>query len=547
MTADAYPKTCSWRTDQGLEQPTMAPGQPGIQILLSRETGVYGQLVDAVTKKPIPNEKVYLIHRQEGRTMPVLAWSYAQGTVLWKTMGGDNRECVTTPTGLFVATGLPAGEYHVGLDPFTHPNRKWVALNQAVRVDEGKVVRIEVQAIRPAIVKLYCEDREQSKAVRGIQFRIVSTSESETSVPSYSKTFSSIKFRSVDSETVTLLKTALSFDQSIQDPTTDEQGMVTLTLVPGRYRIESVTREGYELDGAPIEFETRSGEERILKIPVVFESNKVGIWGTCMDESGKPLVGVRLRILNKPEIACVSDSTGYFQFQIPGPEDRFRHEQSVLFADHPETGTCVVRMRADSIQKDHTIVLKPNRVLTGQVLDPSGLGIQNATLVMYLCLHPNLSFLYNLTDPTGYLPISTDYTDSTGAFRIGSLDPDQTYVLRIQHPGYGYYNYTVRSQQWMVTSAAVSNPGGTDNPIRVKPSTPLNLDVGPLTLSPSNLDLSGVVVNLRGKPVANIRLDLSGSEQVPGLFAVSDPNGLFRFDNPCSRQSSSFLSRQSAV
>jgi hypothetical protein len=532
VIAETYPKTFSWRTDQGLERPSMAPGQPGIQILLSRETAVYGQLIDASTRKPIVNEKVYLICHRDGRTLPALAWHFVQGTVLTKTMGDDNRECVTTPNGVFVATGLPAGQYCVGMDPFTHPERQWIVRSQLLQVEEGKVVRVNVAAIRPAIVKLICLDRDNQKPVEGVKVQIVSISEPEKKdLQSPPTTTTLFVGSSITSGPTTILKTAWNSNQTILDPVTDAQGRATMTLMPGRYRIESTAKEGYKRDDAPVEFEAHSGEEQTVKVPVVYESDKVGVWGTCVDQSGRPLAGVQLRILSKPEISSVSDSTGHFQFQIPEDQDRFRLEQSVLFAEHTETGTCVVLMKTGLIQKDHSVTLKPSRSLTGQVLAPSGVGIDKVALTVYLSCRPSQLALNTQMDETFLLPVSTHLSGPGGVFRIGFLDPEQTYVLQIQQSGYGRHNYTVRPRQWMTTFVPESTPGIPDKPTRKEPTTPLDLDLGCVTLSPSNLDLSGIVVNVRGKPIGNMRLGLSGFEQTPGLFVVSDPNGHFRFDH----------------
>jgi hypothetical protein len=505
VIAEAYPKTFSWRTDQGLEKPSMAPGQPGIEILLSRETGVYGQLIDSATGKPVANEKVYLIRYQKGRTLPTFAWHFVQGTVLMKTMGDDNRECVTTPNGVFVATGLPAGEYRIGMDPFTHPDRRWIAQRQSVQVEEGKVARVPVPAIHPARVTLLCVNRDQQKPVDGMQVKIVSIA--ETGQPESAKP-------SAGSGAVTVLKTALSYEQTYLDPATDEKGQATMTLAPGRYRIESVAKEGYKKDDVPVEFEAHAGEEQTVKIPVVYESDKVGIWGTCQDESGRPLVGVRFRVLAKQEISCTSDPSGRFQLRIPPGNRSILSGQPFFVAEHPETDSSVTLKGTYAINKDHTVILKRSRSLSGRVVNPSGMGIDQAVVTVGLSqkLSPDRNDI--LLDEDEFLPVCTQKTDSRGVFRIGLLDPDRRYVLHIQSPGYGRHSDLIEPR-----IPGTKDPG----------SLAVNLD--PVTLSANNLELSGIVVDNLGYPISGIRFVVSGIGQAKKTTAVSGSDGRLRFDN----------------
>jgi hypothetical protein len=305
----------------------------------------------------------------------------------------------------------------------------------------------------------------------------------------------------------------LVYEQTFLDPATDSQGQARMTLAPGRYRIESVAKEGYKRDDVPIEFEAHAGEEQAVKIFVVYESDKVGIWGTCQDESGRALVGVRFRILAKQEISCTSDPSGRFQLRIPPDNQSILSGQPFFVAEHRETDSSVTLKGIYAINKDHTVILKRSRSLSGRVVNPSGMGIDQAVVTVGISkkLSPDRNDI--LLDEDEFLPVCTQKTDSRGVFHIGLLDPDQRYVLHIQSPGYGRFSDLIEPR----------NPGTQD-----PGSLVANLDQ--VTLSANNLELSGIVVNEEGYPIPGIRFVVSGIGQAKKMTAISGSDGRLRFD-----------------
>jgi hypothetical protein len=140
--------------------------------------------------------------------------------------------------------------------------------------------------------------------------------------------------------------------------------------------------------------------------------------------------------------------------------------------------------------------LEPGAILTGKVVDRDGKGIGDATVAMEL---------QTSNWPGGFLGFVT--ADAEGRFEIRALPPGYGYALSARSMGYRIGRVEVRSDDVR------------DN----------RIDLGPIVLARGEFSVSGVVVDVNGKPVANAEIFCTGEGQ-PGAGAVTDADGRFRVD-----------------
>jgi thiol-disulfide isomerase/thioredoxin len=101
-------------------------------------------------------------------------------------------------------------------------------------------------------------------------------------------------------------------------------------------------------------------------------------------------------------------------------------------------------------------------------------------------------------------------TDSEGKFEVRAIPPEHK------------YNVTASAEEYGQRRVGVHSNDAVDN----------RLDVGQLTLALANLSVSGVVVDVNGKPVANGRVSVYGEGQ-PYREAQTGTDGKFTIEKIC--------------
>ncbi|MBM4027170.1 MAG: redoxin domain-containing protein [Planctomycetes bacterium] len=256
---------------------------------------------------------------------------------------------------------------------------------------------------------------------------------------------------------------------------TDAEGIARLRLAPGTYQVHGPTKQGYSYTQQP---QTVTIEEGATKRITAALTEAPRIRGIVRDPDGAPVAGARVRLMPAGYQDTFADADGRFEIvwdRGGWPADRTtfcllaRHEQRNLVA--------AVEIGEGASTLD--VKLEPGVVLAGRVVDPDGKGLAGARIMPML----NMSnWGSSLTG--GQVP-----TDGSGNFEVRAAPAGRKYSIYASADGYG----STRSEQVQADDAVKDR-----------------LDVGVFTLPLANLAVSGQVVDLEDRPVANASLTVSG-------------------------------------
>jgi formylglycine-generating enzyme required for sulfatase activity/protocatechuate 3,4-dioxygenase beta subunit len=220
------------------------------------------------------------------------------------------------------------------------------------------------------------------------------------------------------------------------------------------------------------------------------------ITGAVQDATGTPVDGANIRILPNKNRELRLHPEG--KFEINWQPRKSKENQSIhyLSVRHKERNlAAIVEINKDTDTID--VVLQRGGTLTGKVVDSAGKGIEKAVVTMRL-KGPN-----GIEEYTGF----SDRTDAEGKFDIRAIPLGHQYILITRSRGYGM----TRTE---IDSGNVSNN---------------RIDAGSIVLVRGQLTVSGIVVDVNGKPVADIGVYCHGKGQ-PGSSTVTDANGKFKLD-----------------
>lgn len=230
-------------------------------------------------------------------------------------------------------------------------------------------------------------------------------------------------------------------------------------------------------------------QERKSEIKTV---TSMAITGVVRDDAGIPIDGVYMQILPPP--------SGWILRKYP--EGRFETHQFTesseasihkyhFVARHTQRNlVAFVDFNEDANNLD--VMLEPGAILTGKVVDPYGKGIQGTRISIHS------------PDWRMFLSPTIIKTDTEGKFEIRALPLGHKYSVTAIATGYRINKIEFQTKE-----------------------TPDNrIDAGPIVLARGQFSVSGVVVNRKGKPVANASVHCTGNEQVD-IHTQSDANGRF--------------------
>ncbi len=171
---------------------------------------------------------------------------------------------------------------------------------------------------------------------------------------------------------------------------------------------------------------------------------------------------------------------------------------------------------AHDLEEDATTVdlrLERGLVVAGRVENATGKPLANASVQLHL-------WAGNTGSSFDDKPITTD---AGGRFEFKALPPDRRYSLWATAKGYGSANASIQSGD------AETN----------------RLELAPCVLQVADRKLAGQVVDAEDKPVARVRVHLSGQGQ-PNDFVQTDDQGRFAFNQVCEGQIHLYASAQNA-
>jgi hypothetical protein len=279
---------------------------------------------------------------------------------------------------------------------------------------------------------------------------------------------------------------------------TDKDGVGQIRLSPGEYTLNNVYKQGYssriEQQGVTIE----NGKTTRLEIQL---KGQPKITGVVRDKEGKPLDGVKLKIIPFSGSEVSSNSEGKFETgwdpRMWGGETPITY---LIARDEKNNLADANEVNEDTKQLD--IKLKDGIILSGSVVDVNNKPIAGAAIQVYFRAGNNSSSITDKGNKTG----------ADGRFEIKAIPAEQRYEVYASAEGFGknIINTDV--------SEAVKN----------------RLDIGQTKLAAANLSVTGVVMDAEDKPVAGARIYAYGEGQPDRYDILADKDGKFIIDKVCA-------------
>ncbi len=225
--------------------------------------------------------------------------------------------------------------------------------------------------------------------------------------------------------------------------------------------------------------------------------NTTKISGTVYDETGKPVSDAFVTIPGIFQLKGSStDKDG--KFLINANLERTREKTFYLLARHKERNLAAIRQLEDN-KENLNLTMQKGVTLSGKVVDPNGNGIQGAKI------EPIIWF-----PDRGNNLIESVEIDEKGIFQINALPAGHRYTFFAHADDFGRDDVNVQTSQ---------TPGD-------------KYELEPIVLQVANLSISGIVVDIYDKPVANADVYFEGSGQ-PNIDTSTDINGRFTIDKIC--------------
>ncbi len=280
--------------------------------------------------------------------------------------------------------------------------------------------------------------------------------------------------------------------------TSDANGIAGIRLNPGQYRIVQVYKEGYSRDRSQETVSVEDGMTAHIKCQL---RGQPKITGVVRDEAGNPVEGVKLRVCPMGRDGAASDAEGKYEvsWDMGGWPSSGEIPEMYLVARCEERNlAAAVEIGEDT--KTKNIQLKPGVTLVGKVVDPNNQGIPDARLAIMLRASSWGSTLGN----------NIAKIDAEGNFEVKAVPAGHKYSIEAGADGYGVKRIDVDTEN------AINN----------------RLETETLLLPIANLSVSGIVVDVNDKPVANARIYCYGNNQ-PNQNTQSDAEGKFILNKIC--------------
>ncbi|HDY64609.1 MAG TPA: carboxypeptidase regulatory-like domain-containing protein, partial [Phycisphaerae bacterium] len=281
---------------------------------------------------------------------------------------------------------------------------------------------------------------------------------------------------------------------------TDQEGIARIRLMPGTYRQQNVSKEGYTGQQMQEPVEVTEGKTQRLTVQLRPQPK---IRGVVMDQTGKPVPGATVRILpggGGEDLTTGKD--GKFEiaarrFAWGGGGGRGREESQLVVVARHKHRNLAAAVEVEDESKPLEVKLRPSATLAGRVTDLDGKPVPNARLMVMLRSRMWGSPIRS----GGYL-----ITDSQGRYEIKAIPPTQKYSVTAEADGFGKMELQTELDEEEIGRVELEN----------------------LVLAPANLSISGVVVDDEDKPVAGAHVGTYGDRQ-PHQNTITDKEGKFVF------------------
>jgi hypothetical protein len=227
------------------------------------------------------------------------------------------------------------------------------------------------------------------------------------------------------------------------------------------------------------------------------ESRPQTIAGVLRDEAGLPIGDVDMWITPRQGWIWREYAEGSFEISWR-PEDPNTRKQGYHLMAKNEQRNLAVGFEIEEDANALDIKLKPGVILTGKVVGSDREGVEGARVVIN-----NLQ----RSDWSRSCYLAWAKADAEGRFEIRALPPEYDYGLSATNVGYRPGHADVRS-----------------NDVRND-----RVDAVSIVLPRGQFSVSGVVVDVNGKPVADVGVFCYGKDQ-PRCDAATGADGRFRID-----------------
>jgi len=280
------------------------------------------------------------------------------------------------------------------------------------------------------------------------------------------------------------------------DRVTDKEGIARIRLAPGEYKLTRVYKSDYQYERQDKTFAVEDGKTSNVSVQL---RGYPKITGTVRDEKGKPVAGAKIKVCPLGRGETTSDEEGRFEVRREAPQWAQDVVPYVVARHFERNLAAAVEIGEDT--KKVEVKLIDGVVFFGKVVDIEGKPIEGAKV--YLTFWSS-----------GYgssMPRKEITTDAHGYFEVKTVPPWHQYSVNASADGYGQDYARVHADD------AENN----------------RLEVGSITLALANLSISGVVVDVDDKPVANARVFCSGRGQSDRSIQT-DAEGKFTIDKVCA-------------
>jgi protocatechuate 3,4-dioxygenase beta subunit len=278
---------------------------------------------------------------------------------------------------------------------------------------------------------------------------------------------------------------------------TNENGLARIRVIPGSYRVQQIFRPGYVPPETTDQVTVAEGETKRIECIV---SPTPKITGIVRDQEGNPLAGVKVQVtwikmLSSMTSEATSDASG--KFDVPWDSSPMaRGAPTVIFVARDALHNLVQVLDIDEHTGPLDLKLQPGVIVTGTVLNQAGQPLPGANVRVLLRVS-------KATVRLGWRELATAGLD--GVFEVKAIPPEREYAVTVSADGYGKQE------------VPIATLGPKEN----------RHDIGRVKLVPSDLSVSGIVVDPNDQLVAGAEISAFGEGQ-PDLREVqTDAQGRF--------------------
>ena len=277
----------------------------------------------------------------------------------------------------------------------------------------------------------------------------------------------------------------------------DREGVARIRLMPGKYQVSGVFKDGwYAQENRQETVSIENGGTAQVKWQLTGTPKVAGV---VRDEAGKPVEGVGVRILPAGSQETKTDGEG--KFEAAWNRGGWGAEELVFYlVARDEKRNLAAAVEIEKGTKTLDVELATGVIFYGSVTDQNDKRIGGA-MVMVMLRGPNWG---------AGLGWSELRADANGTFEVKAIPKGYKYNITARADGYGQKQIEINTDGYL------------ENRIKVEG----------LMLAVANLSVSGVVVDVNDKPVADARVSCYGEGQ-QHLETQTDSEGKFVLDKIC--------------